>query len=311
MSRNSTPGQSIAGHVQGVSGGYALGDATTVTFTAAFLENLQTASRELWTWISELASAAGSLRANKLAFVVVLSSAAVDATNSAPATAGEPVITNVAQPSFDCRKASSWSEREVCGNAILAEMDAIMASFFRSKKAQIDSAQADVLTRDQKQWLRDRDNCHFSPAASQCLIDIYKKRISELAASRQIATPAEQAPVPVVDTRPATGSGGQILDGIQWDVTIFKKGDPRKDTDIFDGKAYVIVLTTDLTPEDRAIKRLGGYVKEESVGILIDGKTAVSWKEGTGFQDLTREYKSRTDLSDMQLMGVVGNMNPV
>lgn len=91
-----------------------------------------------------------------------------------------PKDANAAQPSFDCSKATSWSEREVCRNEILAGLDVKLASLYKAKRAQLDGIQETGLIGDQKQWLRDRDNCNFSPSPSKCLIDIYNKRISAL-----------------------------------------------------------------------------------------------------------------------------------
>lgn len=42
---------------------------------------------------------------------------------------------NAAQPSFDCSKARSWSEHEVCRNEMLAGLDVKLASLYKAKRA--------------------------------------------------------------------------------------------------------------------------------------------------------------------------------
>lgn len=114
-----------------------------------------------------------------------------------------------AQPSFDCAKARSWSEIEVCRDDALAGLDATLASLYRTQKARLDQRRHNALIIDQRQWLAERDNCRFTPSGSRCLTEIYKRRIAELSSSPGLdagsnsptaGVPPGQASAPTAET---------------------------------------------------------------------------------------------------------------
>jgi uncharacterized protein len=114
-----------------------------------------------------------------------------------------------AQPSFDCAKARSWSEIEVCRDDALAGLDATLASLYRTQKARLDQKRHNALIIDQRQWLVERDNCRFTPSGSRCLTDIYKRRIADLSSTPGVdagsnsptaGVPPGQASAPTTET---------------------------------------------------------------------------------------------------------------
>lgn len=89
-------------------------------------------------------------------------------------------VASAGQPSFDCAKARSWSEVTVCNDAGLADLDQRVAELYRSNRAALTSEQKNSVTRDQRQWLRDRESCKKQADSSGCLVGIYKARIAQL-----------------------------------------------------------------------------------------------------------------------------------
>jgi uncharacterized protein len=84
------------------------------------------------------------------------------------------------QPSFDCAKASSWSEVTVCNDAGLADLDRYVAELYRSKRRSLTGEQQESVIRDQRTWLRERERCEKQADRKGCLVGVYKARITEL-----------------------------------------------------------------------------------------------------------------------------------
>lgn len=92
-----------------------------------------------------------------------------------------PNDATAAQPSLGCGKEEVVnSGREYK----LTAMDAGIASFYERKKAQLEAIQEKGLIGDQEKLIQDWDRCKFSNLPSQCLVEIYNERISQLAPGR-------------------------------------------------------------------------------------------------------------------------------
>ncbi len=64
-----------------------------------------------------------------------------------------------AAPSFDCRRASSVVEKELCGVPELGDLDRGIATLFTQALAVLNTADAGALRAEQRTWLHDRDDC--------------------------------------------------------------------------------------------------------------------------------------------------------
>jgi uncharacterized protein YecT (DUF1311 family) len=64
-----------------------------------------------------------------------------------------------AAPSFDCKRASSIAEKEICGIPELEALDRDIAASFTQALAVLSAADADALRADQRAWLKTRDAC--------------------------------------------------------------------------------------------------------------------------------------------------------
>lgn len=84
------------------------------------------------------------------------------------------------EPSFDCSKASSWSERTVCDNGVLADLDAQMAALYRNMSGRLSGSELDALKQGQLAWLRQREGCKANADTTECLRGIYRERIVQL-----------------------------------------------------------------------------------------------------------------------------------
>jgi|ERR1700733_1862239 len=93
-----------------------------------------------------------------------------------------------AGPSFDCRRASTIVEHEICRKGQLAAFDRQIAALYTQALGLINAADADALRTDQRFWLKVRDGCGYlirgnpniSSNVEGCLADAMATRVSEL-----------------------------------------------------------------------------------------------------------------------------------
>jgi uncharacterized protein YecT (DUF1311 family) len=90
------------------------------------------------------------MRATKRSLLFALGVAAV--------TANAPSGVHAA-PSFDCRRASSVVEKELCGVPVLGDLDRDIAALFTQALAVLSASDAAALRAEQRSWLHDRDDC--------------------------------------------------------------------------------------------------------------------------------------------------------
>lgn len=76
--------------------------------------------------------------------------------------------------SFDCTKASTRVETLICADAQLSRLDSELAERYGAARRSTDDPAP--LTSAQRAWLRQRDRCEDS----DCIADLYRKRIAEL-----------------------------------------------------------------------------------------------------------------------------------
>mgnify|MGYP003609394897 CR=1 FL=1 len=82
-------------------------------------------------------------------------------------------------PSFDCAKAHSWSEHQVCNDPELAELDQQMAARYKALKSHR-QGDDDRLKTTQRRWLHDREQCQQAQSPKTCLRQRYQERLGEL-----------------------------------------------------------------------------------------------------------------------------------
>lgn len=78
--------------------------------------------------------------------------------------------------SFDCQKAKTYAERQVCGNPLLSKLDDAMAFNYRNMRAaDLGPEGGATIRREQKKWISARDQC----STVECLERLYRSRITE------------------------------------------------------------------------------------------------------------------------------------
>jgi uncharacterized protein YecT (DUF1311 family) len=79
-----------------------------------------------------------------------------------------------AVPSFECNRAASVVEKEICAISEFADLDSRIAKLYTQDQAIVSARDAEALRGDQKAWLRERDACgnliHGNPPI---YIDVY------------------------------------------------------------------------------------------------------------------------------------------
>lgn len=93
-----------------------------------------------------------------------------------PASEPAPVREASARPSYNCRFASTPSERAICADADLAARDRRMASAYYRAYHQATPIQRRQLSRSRADFLRRRERC----ADDACIADVYDARIAEI-----------------------------------------------------------------------------------------------------------------------------------
>jgi uncharacterized protein len=82
------------------------------------------------------------------------------------------------QPSFDCRKAASVSERTICANTTLSRLDFQLGRTWETLlNAFIDSAQRTQMKQDQRTWIVRREKCGGD---GDCIGKLYRDRLFTL-----------------------------------------------------------------------------------------------------------------------------------
>lgn len=66
-----------------------------------------------------------------------------------------------AAPSFDCSKASTVVEKQICRIPYLDDFDRDIAQLYAQTLDALSPADADALRADQRLWLKVRDDCRF------------------------------------------------------------------------------------------------------------------------------------------------------
>lgn len=77
--------------------------------------------------------------------------------------------------SFDCTKAQSKVEHQICDNPEISKLDEKLSAAYKITLQ--DEKQTDTIKKAQKQWMKERNAC----SSTDCLARTYQSRISELA----------------------------------------------------------------------------------------------------------------------------------
>lgn len=95
--------------------------------------------------------------------------------SSAQPAQSSPPITNTA--SFDCKKAATFTEKEICSDSLLSKLDGALSNNYNGMVASdIGNGARNDLKVTQKAWIVDRDKC----TNKQCLVEAYRQRIDDV-----------------------------------------------------------------------------------------------------------------------------------
>ncbi len=91
-----------------------------------------------------------------------------------------------AEPSFDCSKATSQTEKAICKNTKLQDLDWDLTSLYNRVLNNISYRRGEQIRKSQDRWLDERDTCQYD---STCITKKYKRRIRYL--KRYISGPGQ------------------------------------------------------------------------------------------------------------------------
>jgi uncharacterized protein YecT (DUF1311 family) len=103
-------------------------------------------------------------------------------------------------PSFDCSRAATVVEKEICANPDFSNLDSRIAALLAQALTIVSARDAEALRGDQRAWLKDRDDCgsrgHGNPPAyadvDACLrreLNAREGLLRVVVASRQFTKP--------------------------------------------------------------------------------------------------------------------------
>ncbi|PFH29732.1 lysozyme inhibitor LprI family protein [Burkholderia sp. JKS000303] len=104
-------------------------------------------------------------------------------------------MTGARAASFDCAKATTFVEREICGNPALSRLDDALAKDYQDVVYDFgnwpteDPPEYRQFIASQKAWLKARNRC----TTTQCLVDSYRKRIDVLCGTIDVPTERDRA----------------------------------------------------------------------------------------------------------------------
>jgi uncharacterized protein len=78
--------------------------------------------------------------------------------------------------SFDCTKASTFIEKEICSNQLLGKFDDALNNNYNAMLATNLGDGGAALKKEQRGWIVQRNKC----TSDQCLLDMYRKRIDSV-----------------------------------------------------------------------------------------------------------------------------------
>lgn len=108
-------------------------------------------------------------------------------------------------PSFDCRQARAWDERQICTQADLSELDRRIAAAWQAVMANTPPDQRSQRIAEQRAWLAERRSCEGPQArpAQSCLRRTMRARARDLEALTQTAALPTTKPAPAAPPSPA------------------------------------------------------------------------------------------------------------
>lgn len=108
-------------------------------------------------------------------------------------------------PSFDCRQARAWDERQICAQADLAELDRRIAAAWRIVTERASAEERATLQAAQRAWLGERRGCEGPQArdAQSCLRRVMRARSRDLDALAQAAPGAVSTAAASPGAKPA------------------------------------------------------------------------------------------------------------
>jgi len=78
--------------------------------------------------------------------------------------------------SFDCRKAGTFVEKEICADAQLSKLDDALTANYQMMMASNLGDGGVSLRKEQRAWISKRNKC----ATNRCLTDLYRERVDSV-----------------------------------------------------------------------------------------------------------------------------------
>jgi uncharacterized protein len=185
-----------------------------------------------------------------------------------------------AAASFECRRNENRVEKMICADAVVSDLDEVMARFYSGATSALRS-NAECLKSDQQAWLRRRNTCRDSP----CLDRAYRERLGELMALQPginlrrrldvpdvprlvgaLAPEPDRIMAPPVASKPVTVDGQFVYDDKQGAFVIRRPG----------GRQYIVLLDI-MRHGDNATQM--PVLEETSKGVTLAARGYVAAKE--------------------------------
>jgi uncharacterized protein len=95
--------------------------------------------------------------------------------------------------SFNCKKAVTEVEKEICADEELSQLDSDMAKAYKKLLAVLPKAEAEFLQENQRAWLTTRDETFDLCDVDSCFTYVYAVRVSTLSPTEQVSFDCKKA----------------------------------------------------------------------------------------------------------------------
>lgn len=193
--------------------------------------------------------------------------------------------------SFDCAKASTFAEKEICSDAILGKLDEALASNYKAMLTADFGGSVNSLRAEQRNWIANRNKC----TTRDCLISEYRKRVDETCDYGVVsgvhpdcvyAKDVEQEmPANTIETPPARSVQQQQQKPTQSDIRMDDKSDKPEIYKIIYGNSGALAIAT-LADSQGCIVQVGDpeIIQNSKVGHIR--VTEIRFQNGCPIQTL-------------------------
>jgi len=127
-----------------------------------------------------------------------------------------------ASASFDCRQASTQTEKMICANPELSDADGRLGKTFKKLQTSLPKSQLTQLQQEQREWLTQRDQYLLEECwkDTACAVQFYEERIAELETKMSVGDKVYGTVVTALNVRKGMGADTPVVGKVEQGSTL-------------------------------------------------------------------------------------------